>query len=766
MSKTITRNRLPAMMSGLLTLLTLAAPVWSQNAEQATGLGPNQEQRIAPGEYVRYSIALPDALPGEQGVHIHLGRQDGAFRQAWAQVDGTGHLAEHVDAAGLAVRGGRLRGEVELWVATERGEPMYRAVYELDVPIDAAQGRGQFTGRYSIRTGSRVYDTDELIVQPDQVRLFAYGDELGGELEGEVQARAADSKPARFDLVSGHLLEGDLSYTRYVILRFDIEDDNVSNLEFVPRSPNGATWTAEVVEVELAFEDGRLEGQIAVDITGGGPRTRDGRYSFNIEARVSDNEVAGGFSDGCLNGEKIGGSGLSGSARGLYEPDDDRLYVLSLPEAIEAREGRDGLLRANLGHADGRLQGGVAMCPRFTQRFEVDPDQLSVDGNRLKGVLPVHFTPDSPVIARPEPFTVDYDIDARIDGEGGIAGRYKATFGPVQEVQGPAAVRVRQAEALQQAEALRDGFDWPNWNGPNGNFTATPSGDELVDRLAEARLVWASEHTPPARCQTTRYGEGNISRYLTRGGAAGGGSSPVVAEGIVYQYYFQPTGEAMADYPKQQADAGNRTLGAEMWALKAEDVVLAMDASTGQTVWKTVVPGGRYHSWQGTGRAKGAYTANPAVGGGRVYVHATGNRTMCLNARTGEMLWMNNRGGQQVVALEEMAVFSGSHVTALDGETGEIRWRVEDAGSEAAAPLHWRHDGTSYIISGNRNGRVVCIEADTGDIRWELENVGANHRTMAMGQRHLLLNAGGLDDEPDRLGAYHITPDGAEHLWT
>ncbi|MCC5828072.1 MAG: PQQ-binding-like beta-propeller repeat protein [Phycisphaeraceae bacterium] len=747
-------------------LAVLAVAILSFGAASTRAGVTAQIERLS--DYTRYSVTLPEALPGGHDVTLHLGHQGDRFRQGWAQVNRTGHLAEHVDMAALRLRDGRLRGEVELWVAVERGGPLYRAVYELDVPIDGAQVKGAYTGRYSVRTDSLVYDTDEMVVRPHQVRPFAYGDPVEGGIEGEVQAPAVDSKPARFELESGHLLLGDLSVTRYVILRFDIDGDRVSNISMVPRSPGSATWRAEVEQAELAFEGGQLHGSIKVNVSGGGPRTRDGHYTFELRAQVSDNEVVGRFANGRLRDENIGGAALSGFAKGLRDSADVRLYALSLPRAIESRGGRDGLLGINLRYADGRFRDGVAMCPRFPHRFDVDVDRLRIDGGRLRGALSVHFTPDSPVIASPEPFTVEYRIDATVDAQGVIAGAYACAFGPVRRVEGTTALRVRRADELRRAEALRAGLDWPAWNGPNGNFAATPSGRELVDRLEDARLVWASEHTPPGRCQTMRYGQRNVSRYLTRGGPAGGGSSPVVADGLVYQYYFRPAGSRLPDYVQQQAEEGNRVLGAEMWALDGEDVVLAMDAATGQTVWKAVVPGGRYHTWRGTGHAKGAYTAKVAVGGGNVYLHGTGNRTMALDAKTGEMRWNNNNGGLHVVALEDMAVFSGDHITALDAKTGEVRWRIVNAGHEAAAPLHWRYNGRSYIISGNVDGRVVCVDAATGEIQWELTDVGNNSRTMTLaGDRNMLL----LNLDPDRraercqLAAYRISARAAERAW-
>ncbi|MCC5828070.1 MAG: PQQ-like beta-propeller repeat protein [Phycisphaeraceae bacterium] len=701
-------------------------------------------------DYTRYEVTLSEALPGDHDLTLYLGRQGGEFRQAWSQVVATGKVAERVDVSGLEVDDGRLSGRVEMWTQTDDNSPMYEAIYELDVPVEEGRIDGRYRGHYSVRTGRAVYATESLIVRPEHVRLFAHGDPIEGLVLGQTEARADPGRLMRFDLDLGMPLQGPTATGhRRLGVTFITDGGRAGSVNVVPRV-EGA-WDHEVTEAELTFSDDRLRGGFAFNLTPRSP-TRGGRYRFEIDANVEVNLVAGGVVT-YLDGERVAQPAVRGNVEHLTAgraPLDDAVYHLTL---VNAHEGAANIELA-LDRRGGQFEHAVATGGREVEQFDLEVDNR----RRLRGSVKILMDPDGG--ADGTPVYAEVEVDALLT-DAGISGRYEGRYGQRREVAGDLAGRVRSQEQLQQAERLAAGLDWPAWNGPNSNFTATPSGHELIDRLDEARLVWKGEHIPPGRCQTNRYGEGNIVRYLTRGGAAGGSSSPVVADSMVYLYYFRPTGEQVADVVEQWAERGTRTLGAEMWALEAEDVVLAMDAATGQTVWKTVVPGGRYYSWQGTGRAKGAYTANTAVGGGRVYFHGSGNRTMCLDARSGELLWMNDRGGEHVVALEDMAVFSGSHVTALDGRTGEVRWRIENAGESTAAPLHWRHDGKSYIISGNRNGRVVCIEADTGEIRWELENVGNNRHTMAIAERHLLCDVG-----DKRLGAYRISPDGAEKAWS
>ncbi|MCC5804739.1 MAG: PQQ-binding-like beta-propeller repeat protein [Opitutales bacterium] len=709
--------------------------------------------------FTRYELTLTEALPGGRDLTLHFGYQGGEIRQEWATVPGGDLVAERVDASALGAEDGRLTGEVDVWIHVDG--VMYRGVYDLDFALGESVIEEAYTGHYAVRTSRRVYSTDELLVTPDQVRLFTYGDFVENTLSGRYEAPADDARPTAFTLHSGHLLVGSLSITRYITLSFEIDAGEVANVRVDHgRDSPSFTWSAEILEHDIAYIGDEVSGTVVMEITGGGPRTQDGIYTVSFEGVVSNNEVTGSFSS-LLNGSPSQSSFLAGTATGLYEPENDRIYILDLKDGIES-----GLtLRLNLLYRDGAFVEGVALRPDVTHRFDVDVDGINVSAGGLDGTLRVYF-PGGAIVAADHPFEVDYTLAANAEGAE-LAGSFSCIFGPVHPVGGSLSGQARDGLDLRTAYALDEALDWPAWNGPESNMAALRGGNySLVENLHDARLLWRSEHVPPGRAQTTRYGESNISRYIERGGAAGGGSSPVVAHGMVFQYFFRPYGEELVGYPASEMADGNRTLGVEMWTVEAEDVVLAIDAATGATVWKTGVPGGRYHGWDGTGIAKGAYTAKAAAGYGRVYVHGSNNRTFGFNAHTGELLWTRSTGNRYAVALDGMAVFSGTHLRALDADTGATLWEIPNAGTDGASPLHWRHEGTSYIITGNGSGRVVCVKAETGAIQWELSGVGNNEYTMSVGEGHLLLNVGGLGGEPDRLGAYTITPQGAEFAWS
>ena len=735
-------------------------------------------------DYTRYTLTLKQALPDGHTLVVHLGRQNGQFRQAWAEVPETGTVADKVNTDDLVMDDGRLKGMMEVWV--DAGGARQCGRYEIDLPVDGDTAEGDYEGTHAPLERTLVFDRGaEGIVTPDQVRFFVHGDTYGDSVHGRVQAPAAPDQPARFYLQSRHLLKGSLSSTRYVDIQFDLRNGEVENLSVHPRTSKwtSATWQATVKEHDFTFDGDGLEGSITVEISGGSPRTDDGVYSFDIELDHEQGLLTGRAHNVRKDNEAIRGSPMVGKAEGLDAIGGNRHIALFLREAIAL----DDHLYVVIPLADGALQDGWAVRPGLPDRFDVDVGDLSYDDGRLTGTMAVRLTSDSPVVSGTEDMNEEYELDVRsteaepdrtvplfiaygdeqydIGGQSHMTGSYEVAFGEPSRVTGAVAVEVSDAEQLAQRYAIAEGMDWPAWNGPHGTFSAPLSGHELVESLDDARLLWKSEHTPPGRMQVRRYGaEGTSNRYLDRGGPAGGGSSPIIADGIVYFYYLQPDlgSDDLAGHVDDWVKEGRRTFGAHLWANEGEDVFVAIDGATGKSLWKTVVPGGEYDY---TGKIN--YTAKPAVGGGRLYVRAK-NRTLGLDAETGELLWVNaEHGGRIAVALEDMAVFSGEHVTALDADTGELHWRIEDAGEDTSAPLHWKHEGESYIISGNSAGRVVCIRAADGELMWEIDDAGDNSYSMALGEQHLLLNAGGRGGgDPDRLGAYRITPDGAAHVWT
>jgi len=354
--------------------------------------------------------------------------------------------------------------------------------------------------------------------------------------------------------------------------------------------------------------------------------------------------------------------------------------------------------------------------------------------------------------------------------------------------------RISAAVAARGAVAK----DWPFWYGPNGNFSAAPSGCKLIDSLAEAKLAWKSEEAlPPAKAQSMRYGAGNV-RY---GKGGGGGCSPVVAGGFVYLFYFVPSGDVYDEAYVRKLEAQGAKVIKEQWLIHADDCVICIDARNGKTVWKTVFKekGINWHDAKA-----GPCNTTPCVSDGRIYAIGTTGRVYCLDAKTGKEAWQSNLGPRfrqieqkkkQCLTRKSLgghSLFNRDHggavtfadgvvvmpdfagrtcgLLALDARTGKERWRIPKAASKEATPMRWAHKGREYLISANAEGRVICLEPGSGKALWQIEHAGYNPRTVVASEDSLVLNIGPppVRRQPKptgQLGCYRIEPRGFKKLW-
>jgi PQQ-dependent dehydrogenase (methanol/ethanol family) len=129
------------------------------------------------------------------------------------------------------------------------------------------------------------------------------------------------------------------------------------------------------------------------------------------------------------------------------------------------------------------------------------------------------------------------------------------------------------------------------------------------------------------------------------------------------------------------------------------------------------------------GQAAGNMEATPVVVNGTMYL-PTGDNVIALNAATGELLWKHalGKGGvrsNRGVAVAEGKVFSagsGGTLVALDQKTGELLWtsKVGDRGTTNAAAIYYSglvFMGTSGGEGGIR-GFFGAFDAKTGKQVW------------------------------------------------
>jgi outer membrane protein assembly factor BamB len=74
----------------------------------------------------------------------------------------------------------------------------------------------------------------------------------------------------------------------------------------------------------------------------------------------------------------------------------------------------------------------------------------------------------------------------------------------------------------------------------------------------------------------------------------------------------------------------------EKWLVKADDVVVCIDAATGKTLWKNVFA---LKSMNQPSHKGGAANNTPCVGGGKVFAMGPGGTLYGIEIATGKVLW-------------------------------------------------------------------------------------------------------------------------------
>jgi outer membrane protein assembly factor BamB len=204
-------------------------------------------------------------------------------------------------------------------------------------------------------------------------------------------------------------------------------------------------------------------------------------------------------------------------------------------------------------------------------------------------------------------------------------------------------------------------------------------------------------------------------------GAGGGASSPVVADGRVFLYFYQPAGpigdalsdrsSGFVDGTKNMAD-WQKELFKDMYRVSADDVIIAMDAATGKSLWRTVMPlrtpNIQAHKFRGA-------NPTPLVAGNAVYVLTYAGRVYRLNVATGALAWEypntptkplvvdgKTRGtdvhcASPVLIGQTLGITMGGQLIAIDAETGKERWRKPTNGGTRL--YAWNMNGKPHFLT-------------------------------------------------------------------
>ncbi|MCH8476073.1 MAG: PQQ-like beta-propeller repeat protein [Opitutales bacterium] len=754
-----------------------------------------------PEDFQRFELTLGQAHGGDdQDMTLHLTYQNGTFLQGWVYV-GEAFAGSRVDVSGLLWEENALRGTVDIVLQSGRRNNRFFVV-ELDASVDE---KGRVSGEHEVSYGLELGHTygggwyiftdptrahDTLVTTMDQIRFLRSGDQWSGPVEGALEAPISAEVPVRFLLDMGQPLRGpSATWQRDVFLDLVVKGDELISVD--ARPVRGNPWRlVEEVDAEASFDGERVQGTATINIEASYPHS--GEYKFTFEGRVENNLVVGenttfhetphGY-----HGTKETGHAVRGTAeRANGETLDPRNAVYRI--AFKPSAGVDREVEVLIEIVDGKLSG-VSVEPIFRgggRGFVVEVLEAGVqlEGNRLHGEL--RFDPNNPGF--PEEWgtnEIAYSFDLQVE-EGVIAGEYHIRHHRLRETSGAVSGRKVPTEELRAANPSPDA-DWPTWHGPRHSLSAAPSEVPLIDDFAEARLLWKSERTPPARSQIQRYGRSNIGRNLV-GGPGGGAASPVVYDGKVFLYYYEPSGDAST--AERVAQERGRQLD-ETWKILADDIVVCIDLETGATLWKqrfSETGLNLYNTW------KEAPGTSASVGDGKVFAVGSAGKLWAMDVNTGEVVWESTLPGfyegmqrNRARSLEEntrpgagsfhagtrivvdgllIGTNFGDDLVAIDTETGELRWRVEDVIASQNTPSLWKgHTESVVIVRTNETIRAVTVAE--GEVLWQKDvaRLPRGYPVPVEGD-YLTAIVEAETGEDYHLAGFRIRAEGLERLWT
>ena len=732
---------------------------WSVGALLLAGAAP----AVAGPKDAVHVLTLEGALAGGKALTLYLpfGKSD-----AWAIVPPLVDVPHRVDAKGIAMERGRVTGEL----AVEIHHVPHR--FAIDAAVEDGKLTGAFEGSYA----------------PVGVKA------VGGKVAGALQGRADASRPMQVALVVPSMYSA--GHIRHPRLAFGLRDDKITGGTFTSGVDGRRGFIGRMDGGEVSLRGGKITGAVRATVTDGD--ALHGAYVFRIDGRVLANFITGTHTarTGERNWGQFGFHGtIQSTGPGRTGPGDG-VYVLELADAIEG----DKPLTIYLDYRGGAFAAGLGRGAN-TVSHDVGAAGLKLDGQQLRGKVAVTIRPDTYFPMGGQPVACEFTVDAELDGTA-VAGRYAGRYGLPETVRGKVAGEVRSRADVLAERKRRDrdeGAGWPCWRGPGGSGVGVECGEELVDDLAGAMLVWKNE-VPGLPSSFNR----------SEPGVAGGFSDLVVAGGRVYLYFYQPGGTQIdPDVLAQAKKRFDPATAKAMATLRADDVVLCLDATTGRELWRTVYPAkGLNQSCEGFPKAQHGPQCVPCIADGKVYTIGSAGRVYGLDANSGQKLWDNVIGPihEQVEAslaagkrcgkrglfdsaptVAAGVVVCNDHsppdaprgnrrlcgIAGFDGKTGKKLWAIPQCISDMGnSPVRWRHKSKEYVIVAVRD-RALCIDPRTGRIAWEIKGPAHGSGTPAVWDDYLVLNGttsshGPKKVTPDQVGltAYRISEKGATKLWS
>jgi outer membrane protein assembly factor BamB len=234
------------------------------------------------------------------------------------------------------------------------------------------------------------------------------------------------------------------------------------------------------------------------------------------------------------------------------------------------------------------------------------------------------------------------------------------------------------------------GVPWTQWGGPHRNFTTETSGLKSTWPAAGPKVIWQRP-----------LGEGF--------------SSPSVDNGVLYTMFGRPS----------------------------EEIVTAIDAATGKTIWEHATKVSFHNSFDEMG--SGPY-ATPLVTGDRLFTAGVTGRLQAIEKKTGRLLWTqmlwDDHGGTHLsygyasspIAYRDRVIVpvggKGKATMAFKQADGAIAWAKGNIPNVYSSPLMIRVDGLEQLVE-IMDGLVFGLNPINGDLQWQSDFKAAYGITVA-----------------------------------
>lgn len=236
-----------------------------------------------------------------------------------------------------------------------------------------------------------------------------------------------------------------------------------------------------------------------------------------------------------------------------------------------------------------------------------------------------------------------------------------------------------QKPPAAKPSAAPPGVAWTQWGGPHRNFQTEAAGLKDTWPASGPRVVW--------------------KRVLGEGYSA-----PVVENGVVYTAYGRP----------------------------GEEIVVAMNAETGATIWERNNP--MTFRSDAPEMGNGPY-ASPLIVGDKLFTTGVAGRLQCFDKTSGKVLWSQElwgtHGGSRMmygysssaIAFRDMVIVPvggrGKAVMAFKQSDGSVAWSKLDLGNVYSSPVLVDVNGLEQVVQ-LMDGAIVSLNPHNGDPQWQI----------------------------------------------